>query len=414
MARRLFAGAGRRWLPFIVLLFIGVSPAAAQTATPEPEPDAEATMRFGPFALRSTIALTNVGVDTNVFNAADVENPQSDFTMTFTPTTDWWLRMGRTWINGRVDVDWVYYRRFASERSANSEYAVGVSRTFNRLALKGGARRLATRDRPGFEIDARSQRVETDWDGLVEMRVLAKTYVGAKALQGKTAFDKAAVFRDVNLALELDRTRTMRSVVVRHLWTPLTTVSLEIGREAERYVFSSLRDADSTRMTGTVNFQPLALVGGNATIGYRGYTPLSASVPAFRGLTTAMNLSYRLFGTTRLGLQAARDVQPSFEIDQPYYLESGLNFSAQQQVFGPFDVLGRIGRRRLAYRDRVGAPVDLSNRTDRIREVGIGVGYRLGTDKRFGVTLDRQSRTSTLDGVGYSGARLGVSLTYER
>ena len=371
-------------------------------------------MRFGPFSLRSTFGLTNVGVDTNVFNATDTDRPQSDFTMTFTPTTDWWFRMGRTWISGRVDVDWVYYRRFASERSANSEYLIGVSRGFNRLSLKGGARRYNTRERPGFEIDARSQRVETDWDGLVEMRVLAKTHVGVRAQRRRIAFDKAAVFRDVNLALELDRSRTSRALVVRHLWTPLTTLSLEIGREAERFVFSSLRDSDSTRISGMLSFQPLALINGDAAIAYRRYTPLSPVVPPFRGMTTAVNLSYRLLGTSRLSLQAARDVQPSLEIDQPYYLETGVIGSIQQQVFGPFDVLARIGTRRLSYRDRIGAPDDLANRTDRVRELGIGSGYRLGTDKRLGVTLDRQTRTSTHDGHQFSGLRFGVSMTYER
>ena len=88
--------------------------------------------------------------------------------------------------------------------------------------------------------------------------------------------------------------------------------------------------------------------------------------------------------------------------------------SIQQQVFGPFDVLARIGTRRLSYRDRIGAPDDLANRTDRVRELGIGSGYRLGTDKRLGVTLDRQTRTSTHDGHQFSGLRFGVSMTYER
>lgn len=410
MARDILQRGRCRGRLLTVALIVAAAPVYAQTAPPDP--DAEATMRFGPFSLRSTIALTNVGVDTNVFNAADVDAPQSDFTMTLTPTTDWWLRMGRTWFNGRVDVDWVYYRRFASERSANSEYLVGVSRTFNRLSLRGSVRHLSTRDRPGFEIDARSQRVERDLDGAIDMRVMAKTHIGVKATRRNTAFDKAAVFRSVNLALELDRARTSRSVTVRHVWTPLTTVSLEIAREAERFVFSSLRDADSTRIAGQLSFQPLALITGDAALAYRRYTPLTAGVPVFRGMTTAVNLSYRLLGTTRLGLQVARDVQPSYDIDQPYYLETGVTGSVQQQVFGPFDVLGRIGSRSLAYRNRVG--VDTADRTDRVREIGIGGGYRLGTDKRIGITLDRPVRTSTIDRNRYSGIRVGVSLSYER
>jgi len=378
-----------------------------------PDPDAEATMRIGPLSLRSTIALNNIGVDTNVFNVANTENPQSDFTMTFTPATDLWLRMGRTWLTGRIDVDWVYYRTFASERSANADYQVGASRTLGRLALKGAARYLSTRERPGFEIDARSDRIEAEGDGGVEMRAMSQTYVGGRIWRRRVEFDRDEVFRGVNLAEELNRTIDGGALTVRRVLTPLTTVSLQIGRERERFVLSPLRDADSSRIAGTATFQPLALINGNATMGYRRFTPLAADVPHYRGPTTAVNLSYTLLGITRFGVDASRDVQPSLEFEHPYYLETGVSGSVQQQVFGPFDVLARIGARRLAYRDRLGVAPAVSNRTDRVRAFSIGAGYRLGTDKRIGFTIDRQNRTSSVDAHEYRGVRFGVSLTYE-
>ncbi len=370
-------------------------------------------MRFGPLALKSTIALDNIGIDTNVFNATDADRPQSDFTMTFTPMTDVWLRMGRTWISGRIDVDWVYYRRFASERSANSDYRIAVARTFNRLSLNAGARRLSTRERPGFEIDVRSQRLETELDGNLEMRVMAKTYVGAKAWRRRIEFDRFAVFRDASLAQELNRTSTGRGVVVRHVMTPLTTLAFEVGRDRDRFVFSPFRDADSTRISGTVSFQPLALINGNATLGYRRLTPLSRDVRPFNGMTANVGLSYSLLGTTRVTIDVVRDVQPSFEFERPHYLETGLSFSVQQQVVGPFDVLGRIRTRRLAYRTQIGAAADLAS-SDRVRGLSVGLGYRLGTDKRIGVTIDRDTRASGLGERQYAATRFGMSLTYER
>jgi hypothetical protein len=371
-------------------------------------------MRFGPLALKSTIALSNIGVDTNVFNEADVANPQSDFTMTFTPTTDWWMRLGRTWISGRINLDWVYYRRFAAERSANATYELGVDRTFNRLSLNGGVRRLSTRDRPGFEIDARSQRLEVEWDAGADMRLFAKTSVGAKAWRRRVEFDRFAVFQDANLAQELNRTTTGRAFVIRHMLTPLTTVSMDIGTDQERFLLSPVRDADSTRVVGTIAFQPLALITGTASAGYRYFKPLSAEVPAYRGTTATVGLSYSVFGTTRIGVDTTRDVQPSFELEQPYYLETGASVWVQQQVFGPFDVLGRLSTRRLAYRDRRAVPVAVAARTDRIGGWSLGAGYRLGTDKRMGFTVERQRRTSDLDDRRYDGLRFGASLTYER
>jgi putative beta-barrel porin BBP2 len=404
-------GRRGRWIAFL-MLSLCASPVLAQTP-PElvPDPDTEATIRFGPLSLKSTLALANIGVDTNVFNAA--ENPQSDFTMTFTPTTNLWLRMGRTWISGRINVDWVYYQTFASERSANADYRLGITRAFNRVLLTGMARHLNTRERPGFEIDARSDRSETEWDGSGEIRVMSQTYIGARVWRRRVAFDKDEMFRGSNLADELNRTVEGRALIVRHVLTPLTTVSLQAGRERERFTLTSLRDADSTRISGTATFQPLALISGNATMGYRHFTPLSADVPTYRGATTALSLSYTLLATTRFGIEASRDVQPSLEFAHPYYLETGIGGLVQHQVFGPFDVLARIGTRELAYRDRLGMAPEVSNRVDRVRAFGIGGGYRLGTDKRIGFTIERQNRTSNVDAHGYRGLRFGMSLTYE-
>jgi hypothetical protein len=405
--------ADRRIVFFMFALLWG-TPALAQTTTePISDPSVEAPIRFGPLSLKSTIALSNVGIDTNVFNAASNDAPQSDFTMTFTPVTDVWLRMGRTWVSGRVDVDWVYYETFASERSANADYLIGAARTFNRLALKGSARYVSTRERPGFEIDARSDRTETEWDGSIEMRALPQTYFGARAWRRRVSFDRDEVFRGANLAEELNRTIDAQAFTVRHVVTSLTTVSLQVGREEERFKLSSLRDADSTRVIGTATFQPRALINGTATVGYRYFTPRSADVPVYRGATSAVNLSYTRRGITRFGFDASRDVQPSLEFGHPYYLETGVGGLVQHQVFGPFDVLARMGTRRLAYRDRLGVPLEVSNRTDRVRSFGLGAGYRLGSDKRVGFTIERQNRTSNVHAYGYRGLRFGMSLTYE-
>jgi len=400
----------RAWLAALAAVALYASPAFAQN---DPAPDAEATMRLGPLAMKSAFALSNLGIDTNVFNEAGADGPQSDTTMTFTPTTNLWLRMGRTWVSGTIDVDWVYYHRFKSERSANSTYTVDVSRALNRLALKGGASRVSTRDRPGFEIDARSQRAETAFDGEVTMRIFSKTRAGGRAWRRHVEFDQAAVFRDASLGQQLNRKSSGTAVTLRHDLTPLTSVSLEIGRDRERFVSSPFRDSDSTRVTANVTLRPLALISGDASFGYRRFTPLTGEVPPYRGGTAAVGLSYTVIGATRLGVEAIRDVQPSFERTQPYYLETGVTGSVQRQVYGPFDVLARAGVRRLAYRDRIGVVVRASDRTDRVRTFSLGAGYRLGLDKRIGFTLDHQERRSSVDEYQYSGLRFGMSVTYE-
>ena len=333
--------------------------------------------------------------------------------MTLSPITNLWLRMGRTWVTGTIGLNWVYYKTFASERAANTTYRVGVIRDVRRLALKGDVTRLSTRARPGFEIDARSQRMEILAEGEATIRTFSKTRFGARAWRRRTEFDGAAVFRGSNLAEQLNRRNIGAAFVMRHDLTPLTTVSLEVGGERDRFVSSPFRDADSTRVTGTVTLQPLALISGDASVGYRRFTPLADDIPPYTGATTAVNLSYSLFGATRLGVGVNRDVQPSFEIVQPYYLETGATGSIQQQVYRGFDLLARSSFAQLAYRDRIGTAVLTTNRIDRVRSFGLGAGYRIGVDKRFGFTVDYQERTSGDDGRQYNGLRYGMSITYD-
>ena len=74
----------------LALLILTV-PASAQQELLPPPPDAEnnvSRLRLGPFWLNPSIALTNAGIDTNVFNEPDSHNPKSDFTFTITPPAD--------------------------------------------------------------------------------------------------------------------------------------------------------------------------------------------------------------------------------------------------------------------------------------------------------------------------------------
>src|SRR5215470_13403090 len=103
------------------LLLWCVAPAAALA---QPEPPSNVRIHIGPLFVNPTLALTNAGVDTNVFNEATVDSPKEDFTLTVTPAANMWLRLGRSWWNAEVREDLVYYQKYASERSVNSHYKI--------------------------------------------------------------------------------------------------------------------------------------------------------------------------------------------------------------------------------------------------------------------------------------------------
>src|SRR5262249_23284127 len=145
-----------------------------------PDPSA-IRIRLGPVLLNPTVALTNLGVDNNVFNEPEDQHPKSDFTFTLTPAADLWMRAGSTWLYGRIVEDLNWYQTYWSGRKATTTTTVGGRAPLTGIGARVDAPRRNARDRPGYEIDARVDRAETQFNGLVELRMMSKTYIGVTA-----------------------------------------------------------------------------------------------------------------------------------------------------------------------------------------------------------------------------------------
>jgi hypothetical protein len=237
-------------------------------------------------------------------------------------------------------------------------------------------------------------------------------FVGVTAQRQRIDFDKAAVFLNSNLQFELNRVSTGGGLSLRYKLTPITSVSLVATRTQDRFEFSPLRDSRSTVASAVVSFDPLGILSGSATIGYTSFEPTTAGLPNFKGPTAAVDVSYRLLGTMRIGVGAVRDVAYSYDVNQPYYVQTGVSGSVARVIAGPVDAVVRAGIQSLAYRDRAGVAVAISNRTDHVRTYGGGIGYRLGRGSRLGFNIDTTNRTSDVSRRQYNDVRFGSSVTY--
>ncbi len=274
------------------------------------EPDlSQVRIRIGPLYVDPTLSLTNLGVDTNVFNEADDQGPKRDFTFTVTPAANLWLRMGPSWLSGRVNEDIVWYKKYSGERSGNTSYNIGWNVPLNRLIMNVDASWLNTRDRPTYEIDARSQRVETSYRGQAEVRALSKTFIGAQVSRRHVDFDHDAVFLGSNLHDELNRTVTTAAGTFRYALTPLTSLVFSAGREQDHFDFSPERNSRSLAISGGVQFDPDALLKGSATFGYRNFQPVDPTLPSFRGSTAQVSLTYVAGGATQVTVTATRNLE---------------------------------------------------------------------------------------------------------
>ncbi len=203
--------------------------------------------------------------------------------------------------------------------------------------MHAGSLWATLKDRPGYEIDERALRDEDTVFGSFEVRALSKTLFGVRASRLKVDYDSNDNFQGVNLQQELNVTTTTYGVTMRNEVTPLTSITIEATRSQDRFEYTPARNADSTTLSGTVTFDPAALIKGSATVGYRDFKPSDPAVPGYDGLTASANLVYTLLGSTcASGSRCCATCTACFLRSDATvsYLETGFDGSiAAQQIF---------------------------------------------------------------------------------
>lgn len=400
-------------LLLVCLLLLGSSRQAhAQTQLqtpddPERDPVAEAPMHIGFLGVAPTFAITNLGVDTNVFNSTD--DPRQDFTFTATPGVQVWMRTerGLLSLDGRVDL--VYFATYVNERSANRAATIRYEYPFMRFTPFASYRMLNTSERPGYEIDTRARRFEGDLQLGAIVPVGSVTTLEVARRQYRVTFDDDAFYEDESLKQTLDRRLDAWDVHYRQSFTVLTTWLVQVSRERERFEYESYRNSNSLRVSSGFELDLQALVRGTALFGYRKLEGVEGGTLApFSGLTANVDVAYTAPTRTRLQALVGRDVNYSFEAEQPYYVQTSWTLTGTQRVIGQWDVKFTGGRDWLDYRSS-----DPTNtRRDFIRRIGAGIGYDVGDDLRIGFDMLWQTRQSPRSEHDYRSFKSGVSLTY--
>lgn len=377
-------------------------------AQPLPEDAADARLRIGPLSLDPRLAIRNVGVDTNVFNDAD--EPVRDFTATFGPELDTWLRVARLDWSGTSTVVWNYFRDTADQRSFDLGQNGRLSLDLGRLSpfVRGEFSRM--RRRPNLEIDARVRRETTAASGGLALRLGAESRLVLEHGVREYRFDDASV-GGTSFSEALDRRETTSGIEARLVATPLTTLVFGGETRQDRFRYLSDRNSDSLKVSGGLELRPLALVSGRAMLGMRRFEPKVPVVPDFTGAVADVELAYQVRDFTRFVGLVQRDVDYSFEPSQAYYVSTGLRLTVTQVLGGGWDVVAHAGRTTLAYRQRTDVETDRGRR-DQVEAYGLGIGRRLGTEVRLGLDLEYLTRSSTVQSRTYEGLRGGGVFSY--
>jgi Putative beta-barrel porin 2 len=392
-------------LAALSVCLLPVSVASAQTFERVEE---QARFRFGPLRLTPWIALTDVGVDSNVFN--ETVNPKSDFTAALGPATHVWMNVGASRIKAKVSGQYLFFGKYEGQRSwatadeGRWEWPLASVTPF----LTGAY--ASTRQRPSYEIDARVRQRNHAFGAGADVRVGGRTLLTLSATRSELDFDDDEGVAGILLSSSLNRRSDAEEIAVRHELTPLTTFLVRAQGIQDRFENSPLRDSDSVRVLSGFELKPDALIAGSAFVGVRSLSPEDSRVPSYTGIVASVNASYVVV-STRFEVRVSRDLEYSYEPTQPYYALTDTLLTVTQRMTTTWDIVGRGGWQQLGYQHLTA--LDGAERVDRGTVYGAGVGYRVGHTLRLGFDVNRVERRSDAQAISdYSGLRFGGSVTY--
>jgi hypothetical protein len=398
---------------FLMAIGIPVSAAAQTEASAQPsDVRSEARGHVGPFYLTPGVRLKELGVDTNVFNAAGEQ--KSDFTFTVAPMLNVSVPMARRALfTTTLASDLVWYAHYDTERSVNPQVTARGEVYLNRITLFGETAQLSTRQRPNYEIDGRSRRAEDTVSTGVRVALTSKFSVTVGGHRDEIRYDDDAEFDGTNLQRMLNRETRGVQLTARHRLTALTTLAVRAQVDQDRFSLSPARDSDSYRVLPGIEFAPQALLKGSAYLGYRKFTPLvSGDLPAFSGLVGELGLSYTMLGATAFGLSFRRDLTYSYSEFQPFFVDTALGASIRHALGSRFDVLCSGDRHVYDYRRFLTAGLDDGLRVDTTWNYAASLGYRIGRGGRIGFGASYTQRASTNLSRGYDNLLFGTTFSY--
>jgi hypothetical protein len=259
------------------------------------------------------------------------------------------------------------------------------------------------------ELDIRAPRTQRVIAGGARLLVASRTSLLVNARRLDIDFDEGTQFNGADLAHNLNSRADSIEGGLQLALTPLTTLNMTASMQRDRFDSAPERNADTIRITPSLQFDPTSLIRGTVLVGYRHFETLDPALPDYSGVIVQIVAGYTLLERTKFDLDLARDVQYSYDDLEPYYLATGGRLTVTHQLAGPFDVQAYGGHQNLAYRSTATLA---ETRSDRVDTFGAGAGYRVHSLFRIGFTWEENRRLSDVHDRQYERRRIFASFTY--
>jgi putative beta-barrel porin BBP2 len=395
----------------VLLLVTCARAASAQDRSTPLDPADSARFQWGILRFTPGIAVSNIGVDSNVFNTTD--DPKRDNTAAVGPAVNLWMNLGPAKLTGKSAGQYLYFKTYNNQRAWNTDDQLRVELPLARLRPFIFGSYLNTRERPGYEIDARARLATNTMAMGTDLKLSGKTTFVFSGTRTIIAFDQHDSF-GAALAQSLNRTSDTERLQFRYALTPLTTLVVNNDAIQDRFEFEPARDSDSIRVMPGFEFKPLALISGSVLVGFRHFNALNSAIPDFNGVAATADAKYTV-GTTQIQTKVSRDLNFSYEALNAYYALTDVTLTVTERITRTWDVVGRVGWQSLDYSESEAqtAPAGTSvSPSENGRQYGFGIGYRLGESVRVGFDVNYLMRRSAATLRDYQGLRAGASVSY--
>lgn len=363
---------------------VGSGPLTGSLADTEPT---AGVLAIGRVKVAPGVVIREIGTDSNVFDEA--ENPKEDFIVGVAPDAAMFTRLRFLQLSAYAGAEFNYFKTYEQERSTGHNLRGRGDILLSRVRPFVAGGRTRSRTRPNGEIDARADRVEDEMSGGLAFDISRYGQIFGAAYRFRTKFRDA--FEDgVNLAEALNRDSHQYSAGLRTDLTPLLAAIVSVAYRDEIFRADPLRDAQSWFGTVDFRFAPEAIVAGQVSIAYQDFNPVNPAVRRFRGLVGGGAITYSFLEVGRIGVQASRRNEFSFEAEDAYFIENTIALSYTHRLFGEVDAQVRGSKSLFDYGFTESSPA----RQDKLDVAGGSLGYNLRNRTRISLNYEYARRRS--------------------
>lgn len=395
----------------MIVTVLLAAPAAlrAQSLPPPPtgpveDPADTAKVKIGPLFMQPAFGFRNVGIENNVFN--DPADPRRDWTATVNMGMLAGVRYGPGRLTVKTSTDYVYFAKYATERSIDGATRVQAEIRTDRFRTWIGMDRSKTHDRAGFEIDSRAGRELPAYDAGAEYRFGFRLGTRVMVRQREVKYEDEEFFRGLALKDALNAAYDEASLQLLYEISPLSNFRVSGEASRSRFEVATIRDAGERALFVGIEGKKDAAIEGFIDVGWRERIPVNPAAPSYSGVVARASASFVLWEEVLVSFGADREIPWSYEEAFTFYVQQGGSSVITWRMHDRFDIFATGKRYELTY-DRAVDPAAVL-RTDTIFGYGGGFGFFIrgypGT--RLGLTVERNARASVLADRRYDNTRL--------